>query len=296
MTAKESFNTFLRKKRLQGLRPKSIEDYRLFVGMFINYVGQDYDIESLSEAVTESYIEYQMSRGIAQSTIATYVRNLKIYLLWMEKQYHISVSASDIIVPKTEKTCPLIYSEEQIELIFSSIHNESPWITLRNRSIVALMLDSGLRQSEVCNLHKADINYDAHTIKVHGKGGKERLVPIGSFSEKYITEYLATCPHPSDSLFVGRRGDNLTPDSVKHLISKIGKCLPFPFSSHKLRHNFATNYCLDQYEKHGQIDVYSLMILMGHEDVKTTERYLHFAKQIIASRQHISHLDAIFVA
>ena len=90
--------------------------------------------------------------------------------------------------------------------------------------------------------------------------------------------------------------DNLTPDSVKHLISKIGKCLPFPFSSHKLRHNFATNYCLDQYEKHGQIDVYSLMILMGHEDVKTTERYLHFAKQIIASRQHISHLDAIFVA
>ena len=68
---------------------------------------------------------------------------------------------------------------------------------------------------------------------------------------------------------------------------KLAQKLPFEFSSHKLRHNFATNYCIDQYKKHGFVDIYKLMILMGHKDVKTTN-------QIIVSRESVSHIDKIF--
>jgi site-specific recombinase XerD len=132
-------------------------------------------------------------------------------------------------------------------------------------------------------------------MKVHGKGNKERLVPLGNISKRYIFEYMKVCPFDSLYLFVSRRGDIVSPNSLKQMVSKIGKKLPFEFSCHKLRHNFATNYCLDQYRFNGNIDIYSLMSIMGHENVKTTERYLHFATQIIASENHISHLDKIKV-
>ena len=87
----------------------------------------------------------------------------------------------------------------------------------------------------------------------------------------------------------------MTCDSVKHMVYKLADKLDFELSSHKLRHNFATNYCIDQYEARGQVDIYSLMYLMGHEDVETTQRYLHFAMEIIATRNHVSHLDKVAI-
>jgi site-specific recombinase XerD len=85
----------------------------------------------------------------------------------------------------------------------------------------------------------------------------------------------------------------LTANTVRLMVSKLSKQLPFTFSSHKLRHNSAINYCLDQYEKYGTIDIYKLMALLGHEDIKTTRRYLHLANQIIASKSNISHMDKV---
>lgn len=293
MTVGEAHKKFIYNKRLAGLSEKSIYDYDIFIGMFIRYVGADKEVSSLSADIVNDYIAYQVSRKLSRATLATYVRNTKIFLLWLENNCQISVSASDIVIPKTPKTTPRIYSDKDIALIFSSIECENEWLTLRNCSMVALMLDSGLRQSEVCCLRKVDVDFNSNILRVHGKGDKERLVPLGAFSKQYICKYLQICPYESANLFVSRRGDIVTADSLKHLIGKIGKKLPFEFSCHKLRHNFATNYCLDQYQIHGQIDIYSLMAIMGHENVKTTERYLHFAMQIMASRQHISHLDRI---
>ena len=83
--------------------------------------------------------------------------------------------------------------------------------------------------------------------------------------------------------------------AIKFLMQKISNDLDFTFSSHKLRHNFATNYCLDEYEKRGVVDIYKLMVLLGHEDIKTTRRYLYLANQIIASNSNVSHLDKIFL-
>lgn len=105
--------------------------------------------------------------------------------------------------------------------------------------------------------------------------------------------YLEQCPHKSKQLFVGFHGSGITTNALKQMATKMAQQLPFEFSCHKLRHNFATNYCLDQYEQYGRIDVYSLMAIMGHANIHTTERYMHIATQILASRQHISHLDRI---
>lgn len=287
------FQKFITEKRLAGLLEKSIYDYQIFIGMFIDYIGADILVENFSSDMVDTYLNYLVQRPLAMATLATYIRNAKIFLLWLETTYSISVNASKIVIPKTPKTTPRIYSDEDIRLIFCSVSCESEWLRLRNSAMISLMLDSGLRQSEVCRLKHCDIDFVSNIIRVHGKGGKERLVPLGTFSKRFIQDYLNICPFESEWLFVARRNGNVTNNSLKLLISKLGKNLPFEFSCHKLRHNFATNYCIDQYEQFGRVDIYSLMAIMGHENIKTTERYLHFAMQIWASKQHISHLDKI---
>ncbi len=82
--------------------------------------------------------------------------------------------------------------------------------------------------------------------------------------------------------------------SIKLMVTKLARLLPFDLSSHKLRQNFATNYCLDQYEKYENIGIQKLVYLMGHEDARTASRYLHFAYEMIAVKENISHVDSVF--
>ncbi|MCI8403065.1 MAG: phage integrase family protein [Lachnospiraceae bacterium] len=119
---------------------------------------------------------------------------------------------------------------------------------------------------------------------------------MGSRTRFFISEYLRLCPFPLDELpflFVSASGFHLSRNAVKLMIRKTASSLPFDLSSHKLRHNFATNYCVDQMEQSGRVDIYRLMYIMGHEDIKTTNRYLHFACEILAGKGHISHLDLL---
>lgn len=130
-------------------------------------------------------------------------------------------------------------------------------------------------------------------MTVHGKGNKERIVPMGILTQKYLQKYLELCPYESKYFFVGSTGEPLSCNAVKLFVSRLADNLPFELSSHKLRHNFATNYCIDQYRQFSQVDIYHLMYLMGHEDIATTKRYLHIAYEIIASEGCISHLDMV---
>lgn len=290
-----TFTKFLREKKLQGLSKVSLKDYEIIIGLFVAYVGIDTNIFDIDRDLVDAYIEYQVDRDIALSTFATYVRNTKIFLMWLENKYNIDVQASEIKIPKSPKLTLHIYSVDDINLIFSSIRFDEKWMEYRNKSMVALMLDSGLRQSEICHLKQSDIDFCNNVIKVHGKGEKERHVPLGLHSKKYIVAYLENCPYKSKNLFVSIHGEPITPNTLKQMASKMAKDLPFKFSCHKLRHNFATNFCMDQFEEKGNMDAYSLMILMGHSNMKTTERYLHWAKEIVCSKQSVSHLDRILV-
>lgn len=283
---------------MAGLAVKSISDYREFCGRFINSIGFDLEYEELNQEKVSEYILKLMEQSISKTTMATYIRHCKIFLKWCTENY--SVSAFDykkIRVPKSPKKNVIIYSNEEIKQIFKKVTAESDWMITRNCAIVSLMLDSGLRQAEITRIKIKDINFKKNNLNVHGKGDKDRVVPLGNISLGYINKYLEVCPYSfsnKDYLFITREKKRITTNTVKLMITKIARKLPFELSSHKLRHNFATNYCLNQYREYGQIDIYQLMYLLGHEDVKTTSRYLHFAYEIIASEKSISHVDKVF--
>lgn len=296
MTLETAFEKFIFSRHLNGLSEKSIKCYTTFILPFVDDIGIELNIHSLTRDMVDHYISSLFNRKISRATLATYVRHIKVFLRWVEDNLNIDIMAKTIRIPRTPKKMLRIYNDDEIIAIFNSIYAENKWLTSRNRAIIALMLDSGLRQNEVCTLKKKDVLFHDSMVKVLGKGNKERIVPIGALTSYYLQVYLKQCQFESKNVFVNRRGEALTCDAVKHMMYKLSETLPFEFSSHKLRHNFATNYCLDQYERNGQIDIYKLMVLLGHEDIDTTRRYLHLANQIIASRANISHIDRILQA
>lgn len=293
MTVKETFDNFILSRQLADLSPKTVSDYRQFVMPFLAAVNPDRDYETLSQADINAYIQVLLKKPVSRATKATYIRNMKVYLRWCENEYGASYQATRIKVPKSPKKSVRIYTDADVRKIFGSVHSETLWLTYRNKCIVALMYDSGLRQSEVCSLRWGKIAFAENRMSVYGKGNKERTVPLGQLTQHFMRLYKGACPYETDKVFVNRHGEPLTCNAVKLFMSRLANGLPFELSSHKLRHNFATNYCIDQYEKYGRVDIYQLMYLMGHEEIETTQRYLHFAMEIIAARGAISHLDNI---
>ena len=171
-----------------------------------------------------------------------------------------------------------------------------PWLTARNKAIIALMLDSGLRQNEVCILVKKGLDFDRSALQVTGKGCKDRLVPLGYISKMLLEDYLSQCPYKDvDYVFCDRMGNQISRNAIKVFMNRLKHQVPFDISSHKLRHNFATNFCIDNYRRTGNTGVYDLSILMGHESIETTKRYEHFAHEIIAVENCNSHLDNIYL-
>lgn len=293
MTVQETFENFIFSRQLADLSPKTLEDYQQFIRPFVAHIGLKKDFYTITQDDINGYIKIVLKKPISKATRATYIRHIKIYLKWCAEEYQARYNVKQIKVPRSPKKNVKIYTSSDMLDIFSTVHAETPWLTYRNKCIVALMYDSGLRQSEVCSLLKSKIDFSENRMTVHGKGDKERTVPLGQTTQHYIKLYLEACPFEGVHLLLNRRGEPLTGNAVKLFMSKLADELPFELSSHKLRHNFATNYCIDQYNKYGQVDIYRLMYLMGHEEIETTQRYLHFAMEIIASKGAISHLDYI---
>lgn len=294
LTLYDVFESFIFSRQLSDLSRKTISDYRGFIFPFVASVGSDRPFLEVRQEDIQRYVLSLMDRPLSKSTRATYIRHMKVFLSWAQDEYGASYEAKKIKVPKSPKREVRIYTKSEVSAIFEAVTAESDWLVLRNKCIIALMYDSGLRQSEVCTIRRSRISYSDNRMVVRGKGDKERIVPLGRLTQYFMKAYSSSCPYRSEVFFVNRLGEPLTGNAVKLMVSRLADALPFELSCHKLRHNFATNYCIDQYESKGQVDIYRLMYLMGHEDVETTRRYLHFAYEVIASRGSISHLDGIF--
>ena len=293
MMLNHAFDKFILEKRISGLKEVSISDYRNTLTRFLRSFGNT-EISQLAYDDVGSYILGLYKSGLSRATVSTYVRNARIFLCWVSAEYGLSFDATKVKIPKSPKKVVHIYTDDEIRDIFKSIESAIPWITARNRAVVSLMLDSGIRQCEVCDLLRTDIDRKRNIMKVSGKGSKDRMVPIGRVSLYLIDKYLLQCPYESSYVFMGRTGKPMSRNAVKLFTYRLQKELPYSFSSHRLRHNFATNYCIDHVRKNGQSDVYDLSILMGHESVETTKKYEHFAHEIIAAENSISHLDGVW--
>ena len=248
MILNDMLQEFLFQKELAGLSKQSLKDYENILQIFVDYAGKELHLEMITYSLATQYIKYLMGKGLAKATLATYIRNFRIFLKWISVEYGLSFDYQKIKIPKTPKKLVNLLNDSDIAFLFSSIDNSIsiPWIAARNKAIIALMLDSGLRQLEVCSLLKCNINAEKMALKVTGKGAKERFVPLGNMSLYFLKEYIKVCPvHDSPYVFIGRLGNPITTTTVKVFMNHLKHDTGLDLSSHKLRHNFATNYCID---------------------------------------------------
>lgn len=295
MTVQEAFDKFIRSRLREGCSEKTIESYKNLTYPLRSYLGPIFEMENLQQGMIDDFIDSLYDRKkLSHSTLASYIRNARIFLRWCQQGRNLLYDASLIRVPKTPKKILRLYSPEDIQLIFDTVEASPEWLVARNKAMIALMLDSGLRQSEVAGLTMENVDFERKRLKVTGKGAKDRYVPLGRFSADMLRKYLSVRPYNLPVVFLSVHGQPISCGAIKSMTGDMQKRLPFEFSSHKLRHNFATNYLVDQYYQYGHMDVYQLMSIMGHEDISTTKRYLHEAQSIVAASSSISHLDKLF--
>ena len=171
-------------------------------------------------------------------------------------------------------------SEEEIKKLLSS-QNEFTLIGVRNLLAISLMLDAGLRVSEVCNLDVTDINRELGLIRVFGKGQKERLVPLTDSIRRYYDKYVFLGDIFSGCLFLDKEtGERITPSGISQILRRIKKQYNFKkLHPHYLRHTFATLFLVNGG------DPVHLQIILGHETLYMTEQYLHIANQMTMSEK-----------
>lgn len=279
--ALHDFEHFLRIER--GLSDNTIASYSLDVQKLIRHLEQldkttaPLDIDS--ETVQQFLYELAKSANArTQSRVISGLRSFFDYLLF--ENYRTDNPLEQIEAPKIGRKLPDTLSTQEIDRLVTAIDLSKP-LGERNRAIIETLYSCGLRVSELTHLKLSDLFFDEDFIKVTGKGNKQRFVPIGESTKKFINQYrqnlrstLNISPLFMDTLFLNQRGKQLTRAMiftiVKNLAQQAG--IQKNISPHTFRHSFATHLL------ENGADLRAIQMMLGHESITTTEIYMHLDK------------------
>ena len=226
MTVSNVFDQYLLSKSKKGLKDVSLDTCRYCIGKFLSFAGSSLEITDLTQDIVDRYILSLYHDGLSRATVCTYIRYLKLFLCFVAQLFCLPFQPDSIEVPKSPKKKVRLYSPADVVLIFQAIQSPLPWITARNRAIVALMLDSGLRQCEIVSLLHRDISFSGNRLLVHGKGDKDRYCLLGNVSACYLQKYLNLCPYSGkEYVFCSLDGSQITGNAIRLFYFPAG-CFP----------------------------------------------------------------------
>lgn len=230
------------------------------------------------------------SGRLSPFSVQGYVRTIKAFWSWLVTEGYIEKNPMTALkVPKAPKKVIETFSQEQIKKMISILDLKTP-AGYRDYTIILILLDTGIRLSELINLEIDNIDLQQSTFLVTGKGNKERVVPFGTQVRRAIWRYLTTNrPEPAhleiSQLFLTGSGFPLRPRSVQSMISRLGSRAGISgvrFSPHTFRHSFAKQYLMNGG------DVFSLQRILGHSSLDMVNRYINLASQDISERHRWS--------
>ena len=280
----KNYQSYLRIER--GLSANTIENYSFDVERLCLFLEQN-QIKVTPIAITEETIQqfiYAISKQVNARSQARIISGLKSFFNYLVfEDYRMDNPLELIETPKTGRKLPDTLSIAEIDALIGAIDlstNEGE----RNRAILETLYGCGLRVSELVSLKISDLFFDEGFLKITGKGNKQRFVPIGNLTQKYIELYKETVRSHinikkgfEDTLFLNRRGAQLTRAMIftiiKDLAIKIN--LNKTISPHTLRHSFATHLL------ENGADLRSIQLMLGHESITTTEIYVHLDRKYL---------------
>lgn len=260
--------------------------YHSKLTLFVEWCANcDIDLADITPKVMFRFLEYLQTRinprskkVITTDTLHGYIKTIKLFLNWCADdedygQYISKKNVRRIPLPKVEKKIVDTFTNDEIAAFFEAADKSN--MPKRDRSILSLLLDTGIRASELCTItiENVRISRDDAYIKVMGKGRKEREVSLGSKSRMSLLKYIRLerkDAKPPDAVFLTQRNEPLNRNTLNQLLYRLrdDAKVKTRVSAHKWRHTFATRYLLTGG------DVYKLSRIMGHTSVSTTERYV----------------------
>ena len=285
------FLTMLRVER--NVSTHTMDAYKRDINQYLLYLG-DLDIKNLSDVKSthiRDYIRVLSDGGMAPASISRIISSIRTYYRFLSSENILDENPVLLINnPKLPKKLPDVLSEKEISLIINAIQESSQFYQ-RDKAIIELLYSCGIRVTELCNLEMSNLFIDEDLIRVMGKGNKERLLPLGIRSKKYLDDYIKHSRNShikksgSSFVFVSRNGNQLTRAMINIILNKWTQIsgLKKSVSPHKLRHSFATHLL------EGGADLRFVQALLGHSDISTTQIYTHIDKHYLKEVYKIHH-------
>ena len=284
--ALEDYRMFLTIER--GLSENSIQNYILDVHALQYFLINEKIEESPTDCSLDSVQKfiYETAKILSPHTQARRLSGLRSFFDYLIFESYRTSNPTDLIeAPKLGRKLPDVLSTEEIELMINQINLSHPQ-GQRNRAILEILYGSGIRVSELTNLSLSNLFFEEDMIRVHGKGNKQRLVPMGGISKEFLEEYITETRKnqkisvkDKDIVFLNRRGNGLTRQMIFTLIKDLAikANVKKQVGPHTFRHSFATHLL------ENGADLRTIQILMGHESITTTEIYTHLDTQHLRS-------------
>jgi tyrosine recombinase XerC len=273
--------------------PHTITSYENDLKQFETFLSltfgkNEFDLNDIELSILKSFVADLFDEDYSTRSISRKISLLKSFFKYLAKKKYIKKNtASTLIFPKLDKKLPSYLTESEAEKLFEPEQTEER--KPLDAAIMELFYSTGIRLSELINLKISNINFANKTIKVFGKGSKERIVPFGKNAEHSINEYLKERPVPaegnSDILFLSTNGNKLYPMQVNRITKKSleGITELKKKSPHILRHTFAS-HLLDK-----GADIRAVKDLLGHESLSTTQVYTHISPEKLKKVYKQSH-------
>lgn len=223
------------------------------------------------------FYSYLDSKHYSKNTISRHISCLRGFYKYLALNKYIESNPFSLAtLPKKDKLLPKFLYYNELEEMFDAIDITTD-LGKRNRAILELLYATGVRVSELVDMKVDDLNFNDQSIKVLGKGNKERLVYFGPYAEKYVKQYLIEARlnllknNKSDYLFINNMGTPLSTRGVAFIIQEIIKrtSIKSNITPHTIRHTFATHLLNEG------CDILSVQSLLGHESLKATQVYTH---------------------
>ena len=279
--ALNDYSLFLKIER--GMSKNTVENYNLDIQRLVVYLKSNNmsisPIEITSIQIQEFI--YEIAKLISPRSQSRLISGLRSFYDYLIFEDYMQTNPLELIeAPKIGRKLPDTLSVSEINLVVKTI-DLSDSNAIRNRAIIETLYSCGLRVSELTALKISDLFFDEGFIKVTGKGNKQRFVPIGKLTQKHINLYknqvritMKIDIASNDTLFLNRRGKQLTRAMIFTIVKKLGEKAKIQksISPHTFRHSFATHLL------ENGADLRAIQMMLGHESITTTEIYMHVDK------------------
>ena len=298
MNFRQYSEEFLNYSRIErGLSNNSISAYTRDLQRFSDFIAHNsMDFLALQQEELDDFLIELNKIDLATSSINRILSTLRTFYGYLERNYQVTNPMKDVESNKIPLRLPKALTVAQITALIEGSVKEDDIISLRDKAILELLYSTGGRVSEIVGLNLSDISEssDVRVLKLRGKGGKERVVPMGSFSIKALDDYvvrvrpelvLKNNKNKSDALFLNQRGTRISRQSAWQIVVDSAKRsgLSEGISPHVFRHSFAT-HLLD-----GGADIRVVQELLGHSSVTTTQIYTLITIDKIRESYSLAH-------